>query len=230
MSAPRYALYYAPAPAHPLWTRASAWLGRDAADGAEVDRPPFPELADLDLDALTEDPRHYGFHATLTAPFELAPGKSEAELAAHAATFAADRRTFTADIGPDALGPFLAFRPAGDASEIQALHEACVRGFHAFRAPLSDFDLARRRKAPLTPAQDALLVEWGYPYVFGEFRFHMTLTGRIADAEVRGRVLAALSAHFADLAGPHRFESVAIFKQPTREAPFHVLAQAPFGS
>ena len=229
MSGPRFAIYYAPEPAHPLWTRASAWLGRDAAAGADLERPPFAELADLDLDALTEDPRHYGFHATLTAPFELAPDMSEGDLAAHAASFAAGQRAFIADLAPAALGPFLAFRPAGDARDVQALHESCVRAFHPFRAQLSAYDLARRRKAPLTPAQDAFLVEWGYPYVFAEFRFHMTLTGRIPDAGVRDRVLAVLTAHFADLAGPHRFQSVAIFKQPTREAPFRIVAQAPFG-
>jgi len=227
MSAPRYAIYYAPAPDHPLWLRASAWLGRDAATGAAVERPEFPEL-DLDLEALTQDPRGYGFHATMTAPFELHPDFAEQDLVAHANAFAGGQAAFDADIAPAALGPFLAFRPTGDAGAIQALHEACVRAFHRFRAPLSAFDLARRRKAPLTAEQDALLLAWGYPYVFGHFRFHMTLTGPIADAAVRDQVLTALSAYFAAESGAHRFGSIAVFKQASRDAPFTIFAQAPF--
>ena len=36
----------------------------------------------------------------------------------------------------------------------------------------------------LTPAQEALLMRWGSPYVMDEFRFHMTLTGRLAKARM----------------------------------------------
>ena len=41
---------------------------------------------------LTSDPRKYGFHATLKAPMSLAPGKTEAELLAACAAFAATPR------------------------------------------------------------------------------------------------------------------------------------------
>ncbi|MEC7300555.1 MAG: DUF1045 domain-containing protein, partial [Pseudomonadota bacterium] len=39
----------------------------------------------------------------------------------------------------------------------------------------------RRRAARLSPRQDALLLDWGYPYVFEEFRFHMTLSGKLSE-------------------------------------------------
>jgi hypothetical protein len=93
---------------------------------------------------------------------------------------------------------------------------------------LSDFDLARRRKAPLTAEQDERLVAWGYPYVFEDFRFHMTLTDAVRDPQVATRLIQALQAHFADLEGPHRFDSVALFKQDDRSAPFQVLARFAF--
>lgn len=220
---PRYAIYYAPSADTPLWRKASAWLGRDAYSGEDLARTIPAGLGELDLDAFTADPRGYGFHATLKAPFELHPDRTEAELLAFAARFGAVQRAFVASIAPAALGRFLAFRLTVPTPEMDALHAACVREFDAFRAPLSDFDLARRRKAHLTPEQDARLVEWGYPYIFDDFRFHMTLTGQIRDEAERERVLAALQGHFAEESGPHLFDGIAVFKQADRQAPFIVL-------
>jgi hypothetical protein len=63
----RYAIYYSPN-ADTLFHRlASEWLGRDAWSG-DAQRQP----AIADIPALTEEPRRYGFHATLKAPFHLA--------------------------------------------------------------------------------------------------------------------------------------------------------------
>jgi len=224
----RYAIYYAPHAASALWRKACAWLGRDAVTGEAVARPYVAGLDGLDIDDLTADPRHYGFHATLKAPFELAEGRTEAELLAAAADFAAGLQAFEARIAPAALGRFLAFRLHDSEAEMQALHAACVRAFEPFRALLSDADLARRRKAPLTLEQDVRLVAWGYPYVFEDFRFHMTLTGSIREDALRERVLAALRAHFAEESGLHRFDGVAVFRQTDRQAPFDILERFTF--
>jgi len=225
---PRYAIYYAPAADTALWRKASAWLGRDAYTGQELARPALPALDDVDLDVLTADPRGYGFHATLKAPFELADGVNEAELLDFAAGFATERAPFEAVIAPAALGRFLAFREQEPTAGIDALHGDCVRAFDPFRAPLGEHDLARRRKAPLTAEQDARLVAWGYPFVFEDFRFHMTLTGAIRDEGQRDQVLAALREHFAGETGPHRFDGVAVFKQADRTAPFDILQRFAF--
>lgn len=224
----RYAIYYAPPAASTLWRRASDWLGRDAVTGEARAQPALPGLEGVDVAALTADPRGYGFHATLKAPFELAPGCDEAELFAAAAAFARRLVPFEARIAPAALGRFLAFRLQDGEREMAALHDACVRAFEPFRAPLAEADLRRRRKAPLTPEQDARLLQWGYPYVFEDFRFHMTLTGAIADEALRGRVLDVLQAHFAADSGPHRFGGVAVFRQPDRDAPFEVAQRFEF--
>jgi putative phosphonate metabolism protein len=224
----RYAIYYVPAADDALTRRAAAWLGRDVFTGEGQARPQLPGLEGLDLDALTEDPRGYGFHATLKAPFELAPEADEAALLAFAEGFAARQPSFTAALATARLKTFIALRLSETSPEMQALHGACVREFDRFRAPMSAFDLARRRKAPLTPEQDERLLAWGYPYVFEDFRFHMTLTGSVREPEVAERLFAALKAHFADLEGPHRFDSVAVFRQDDRTAPFHVLARFAF--
>ena len=226
---PRYAIYYAPFAGTVLWDKASAWLGRDAYTDSVCERPVFDDLVDLDLDALTADPRGYGFHATLKAPFELAQGRSEDELLRAMDRFAGDLAPFEVEIAPAALGRFLAFRLQSESLQMQALHGACVRDLDGFRAPLSDFDLARRRKAPLTPEQDERLVTWGYPYVFEDFRFHMTLTGQIRDEVQRERVLNALRTYFAPEVGPHLFDGVALFKQADRDAPFGIVKRASFG-
>jgi len=224
----RYAIYYAPSADTPLWRKASAWLGRDAYSGEARARPRLASLEGLDLDALTADPRGYGFHATLKAPFELAAGVAESELLIAADAFVARQSPFEAAIAPAALGRFLAFRLEATTPRMQELHAACVRDFDPFRAPLADHDLARRRKAPLTPEQDARLVAWGYPYVFEDFRFHMTLTGQIRDESLRAQVLEALRDHFAAETGPHHFDGIAVFKQADRAQPFDIVQRFNF--
>ncbi|WP_375268170.1 DUF1045 domain-containing protein [Phenylobacterium sp.] len=226
----RYAVYYAPDPQGQLWNLACAWLGRDPHRKTSCARPDMPGLADVDLDALTASPRGYGFHATLKAPFELAEGRREVELLDFAEGFAKGRSPYTAAISPQALGRFLAFRLDAPCPEMSAFAAACVKEFDPFRAPLSEFDIARRRKADLTPAQDARMLQWGYPYIFEDFRFHMTLTNRIDDDSLRERVLDALRQLFAYVSGPHRFDGVAIYRQADRDAPFEVMQRFGFSA
>jgi 2'-5' RNA ligase len=224
----RYAVYYAPPAETSLWREAAAWLGRDAYTGMDLERPRFPDLEGLDVAQLTADPRAYGFHATLKAPFELAHDRREGELLDAARIFAAGRAAFSAGIAPAALGHFLAFQLQDGEAEMLALHADCIRVFEPFRAPLSDQDLARRRRAPLTPEQDARLLAWGYPYIFEDFRFHMTLTGQIHDEALRARVLEALRMYFSAETGWHCFDGVAVFKQVDRAQPFEIIQRFDF--
>ena len=129
---------------------------------------------------LTADPRKYGFHATLKAPFSLAQGRTEAELFAACAAFAATPRAIPV-IRPvvGSISGFIAVIPADPPAELIRLAADCVSEFDAFRAPLTEADRARRNPSRLTSAQRAHLDRWGYPYVMEEFRFHMTLTGRL---------------------------------------------------
>jgi len=226
----RYAIYYAPPPESALSQRAAAWLGRDAFTGQRLERPAFPRLVGLNLDDITRDPRGYGFHATLKAPFELAPEVHEDDLLEAAAILTARLEAFETTITLANVGRFLAFCLATSSADIEALHRACVTEFDRFRAPLSDFDLKRRRKASLSAKQEEGLITWGYPYVFENFRFHMTLTGSLSDGMVGERVLAALKDYFADVAGAHRFDGVCVFKQDGRGAPFRVLSRFEFRS
>jgi Protein of unknown function (DUF1045) len=77
---PRYAVYFVPAAQSALYRFGSALLGYDCYTGNEID---FPDALPLSAPAwreLTLEPRRYGFHATLKAPFRLADGTDETGL------------------------------------------------------------------------------------------------------------------------------------------------------
>ena len=225
----RYAIYYAPAAGDEFHRAASAWLGRDAYTDASLVRPVIAGMESSDLDSLTADPRHYGWHATLKAPFELASGHSAEALLAEVEAYCRNRSPFSATLEVAALGDFLAFTLVTSSPEMRLLHEDCVRSFDHFRAPLSDFDLERRRRSSMSAEQDARLIAFGYPWIFEDFRFHMTLTGRIRDEARRSQVLEALRRRFAAHEGPRSIDGVAVFFQPDRVSDFVVMGRYAFG-
>src|SRR5690606_11280147 len=120
------------------------------------------------------------------------------------------------------IDEFLALVPAGDCAGLNAFANRVVAEFDPFRAPLSEAEIERRSAAGLTASEQAHLERWGYPYVFSDFRFHMTLTGRLPIDE-SAQVEQAAQAHFGTvLAGPMQIASLALFAEPERNAPFHV--------
>ena len=216
----RVALYYAPAVDDPLHIAASHWLGRDADSNAPRQQP---EVADLP--AITADAANYGFHATLKPPMRLRDGATWADLLEATRDIAAATPAFDLPaLRVEDLHGFMALREARPSPELQALADACVAGADALRAPASADELARRRKSGLSPAQDATLRRWGYPYAFATWFFHMTLTRRLNAAE-RAVLLPAAEAHFAAaLAVPRRVTAIAVFTQAAAGAPF-VIAE-----
>lgn len=219
--AARFAIYFTPSPESELWRRGCAWLGRDADSGAAVDHPVLEDLARDDIAAASAAPRHYGFHATLKPPFRLAAGHTADALYHDLKAFCKVRKPFeTPPLDVGCLGDFIALKPRQPSAPLAQLAEDCVRGFDRFRASAPDAELAKRRKAGLTPRQDELLAQWGYPYVFDEFRFHMTLTGRLADG-VRAAYESALRGYFAPVCeAPMRVDGIAVFSQSGPDAPF----------
>lgn len=228
---PRYALYYAPAADSALWRFGSATLGYDAVAGADVAFAIPPGCEELDWPEATAEPRRYGFHATLKAPFELADGRSEGALRAFARNYVAGRPPIRlVRLAVNALGRFVALTPAEPSDDLQRFAFDIVQAFEPFRAPLSQADLARRLQSPLTPAHRAYLEAYGYPYVGDAFRFHMTLTSALPDETV-APVKAALAAAYARAvpAGPVLIDRVAIFRQENRASRFVLLDSIPFG-
>jgi putative phosphonate metabolism protein len=228
---PRYALYYAPRPDEGLAVAASQWLGWNP-EGGRARRPPLSSgFTSERLAEITTEPRRYGFHGTLKPPMALADDVSENDLLMEVGRFAAGQRTVTVpSLALAEISGFLALVPAERSPELNDLADRCVVEFDEFRRPADEAELARRRAAGLSPRQEQLLVRWGYPYVLEEWRFHLTLTGRIADATERVAVKDLLRQRFSGfLDRPLQVRDLCVFRQSAPERPFTVLARFRLG-
>ena len=194
MTYSRYALYYVP-PAGADWAVfATSWLGWDMVAGKAVD---FPPGLDLPLSDITRAPRRYGLHATLKPPFRLAAGCSRKALETACAELCATLSPLRINgLGLARMGRFVVLEPVGPADALNRLAAECVAGLDGIRAPLSGRELTRRRAAGLSASQEANLTRWGYPHVMGDFRFHITLTGRLREP-VLSKVGAVLAQRLA---------------------------------
>lgn len=231
MSEPRYALYYAPPPESPLWTFGSAILGYDAASGATF-APLAPEgVPAADWSAMTAQPRRYGFHATLKAPFRLRDGVREDDLIEAGHAFARRRKAFALPrLSVSPLETFAALSPFERSERIDDLAGACVEAFEPFRAEPPPEETARRLEASLTGRQREHLDRWGYPYVFEDFHFHMTLTGSLPPESVEPIVdgLASLyDEHVGDASS--RFDAVTLYVEEEPQAGFRIVDRFVFG-
>lgn len=227
-SGPRYAIYFVPAPDQALYRFGRAALGYDCYTGEEIAHPECDELSAAEWSALTREPRTYGFHATLKAPFRLPPGIEERKLVDALTAFAAVPRAMPV-IEPCVrlLGPFVAIMPRAPCGALDDLAARCVVEFDRFRAPLTTAERERRLAGGLDAAQAANLERWGYPYVFEGFRFHMTLTGPLDPAR-RDSALALLQRAFARECGERALtiNRVALLRQDDAQRRFRVLAHA----
>jgi putative phosphonate metabolism protein len=214
----RVAIYYAPLADDPLTELAGHWLGRDPVTSAPMVQPALFGIEDI-----TAEPRRYGFHATLKPPMRLAEGRSWADFMSAVRALAAGIAPFDLPrLAVNDLRGFLALRETEPCQALQALADACVGQLDDFRAPPSEAELAARRGAQLTPEQEAMLARWGYPYVFGTWFFHMTLTRRLSDQE-KEIFLPAAQAYFAPvLEVPRRVVDLCIFTQAGRDASFNI--------
>ncbi|MDN4987008.1 DUF1045 domain-containing protein [Bradyrhizobium arachidis] len=223
---PRYAIYFAAGTDNALSRFGAELLGYEAYTGDEVSFPQEALHVAPDWHDITTDPRKYGFHGTLKAPMALASDKTEAELVAASAAFAGKARPIPV-IRPvvDSISGFIAVIPTEPVEALQQLAADCVRDFDSFRPRLTAEDRARRRPERLTERQRDYLDRWGYPYVMEEFRFHMTLTGRL-DTERRGPILEMLRARFARLKLDILvIDRITLFRQDDAEARFRIIGE-----
>ena len=223
----RVALYWAPAVGSPGWQAGCHWLGADAVTGEALPQPLVPGLDPALMKQITAEPRRYGWHATLKPPFRLRAGQTLASLEVAVAALA---QVLTACPLPGLqvglLDGFVALRPVKPLPRVDALAAACVKALHPLAEPLTATELERRRKAKLTPQQDALLQAWGYPWVLDEFRFHCSLTSRLEglNEAQRSAVLSAAQVHFSGLP-EQRLDRLSVFIEPRQGVPFRLHRQ-----
>jgi hypothetical protein len=204
MTYTRFAIYDAPID-DALAGFGAAWLGWDVRTGRAACQADVPGLNDI-----TMTPRKYGFHGTLKPPFRLADGPSTQDLQTAVSKLAGTcAPAHCGGLTLTTLGGFLALTPTGDLTGLERVASACVRDLDTFRAPASDAELARRRSAGLSARQEALMLAWGYPYVMEEFRFHLTLSGRLAQAD-RTAWMNTARTHLPPLAECYELGSIAL--------------------
>jgi hypothetical protein len=186
---------------------AAQWLGTSSRKIAGI--------STAEMEKLLQAPIHYGFHATIKPPFRLKTGYTlndvEKELA-----------TFTKELQPLFLPPleiaridnFFCLRPVSGSTAINNLAAEVVRRFDHFRQPSEEKELARRRSVGLSDRQEHLLLKWGYPYVLDEFRFHLSLTGKIDNDRHVEPLRCELSNMFDQvIQEPVNFDGLSLFVQ-----------------
>lgn len=223
----RCAIYFSPHPDSPWGQAGSQWLGRCAATGQNLRMPIIEGVGAEVQAACTAEPRRYGWHATLKAPFVLLPGQDIVSVLSWLQLLAGEFRAF--ELSPlqvGMLGDFLALRPALASQPLQDVAAACVKRLQHLALPLSESELSRRRRASLTPEQDQLLQQWGYPWVLQHFRFHFSLTASLdgMTPAVREALFVAAKTHFDHLPAC-RFDRLSLFVEPEKGADFVMIEQ-----
>ncbi|MCT8970625.1 DUF1045 domain-containing protein [Microbaculum marinisediminis] len=226
----RYAIYFVPDPDTDLAEFGARWLGYDVETGTTFAAPIVRGLEAESWGGLVSEPARYGLHATLKAPFRLAEGRGEGELVEALRGFA---RTVTPVRIPvlslKHLRGFFALMPAIRDEQVEALSARAVRAFDDFRKAPTHAEIARRQAAGLNARQQANLERWGYPFVFDEASFHLTLTGR-TDAARAVDMEDILTDFFEPVIGRALIvDRVALAVEREPGARFEVLAAATLG-
>jgi len=225
---PRYAIYFVPPAETEFFRFGSAVVGYDCYTGGSIGRPAILDAEPEFWDRLTAEPRRYGFHATLKAPFDLAPSCQEAQLVSALHSFAGLGHAIPA-LTPavQILSGFAAIVPVVASPAIDELATKCTTIFDAFRAPMAAQERARRVASGLNQSQIANLDRWGYPYLFADFRFHMTLTSQVG-VDQRDHVLATLQKALRRTCKQRALaiERISLVRQNDENTQFRVIEQA----
>jgi hypothetical protein len=225
---PRYAIYFVPAASSQLYRYGSSILGYDSYTGKSVYFPDEFGSGAVNWNELSATPRRYGFHATLKAPFHLAPSCTEQQLINALQNFAGLGHAVQSYVPIlREVEDFIAVVPQEVEASIDALAASCTTIFDAYRAPISPQERARRLASGLSQSQIQNLDRWGYPFVLSEFRFHMTLTGAVPQRRKKA-ILAVLLNGFRHMKVERSIavDRLALMKQETTDAPFRVLDEA----
>jgi hypothetical protein len=229
----RHAAYFAPAQGHPLAERGAQWLGRCALTRRALPTPPHTGIPDTVFRQYTAAAARYGWHATMKAPFILQTGLGVPAIAQAFAAFA--RSQLAVALPPLELrnmGDYLALVPSGPSQALQDLAFACVGALHPLAEPLTAQQVAQRRSTPLSPQQDAMLLQWGYPFVGDQFQWHMTLTGSLQGLTPQAvqQLHTAASEWFGPLLNrPLMLDAISWFIEPHAGGDFYEAQRFPLG-
>ena len=225
MNFKRYAIYYIPSN-DLLYKLGSSWLGWDTILGQPASQ--LEINSDINIEKITETPRKYGLHATIKAPFGLADGVSTSELERQLRTLCLSLKPIEFSLEVSELNGFFALTPTVKNTEIRELHTKVVCELDEFRAPPTKDELIKRRRNQLTSEQDQNLIKWGYPYIFRDFYFHITLTGKIPK-NLKNTVTDEIKKFFEPVLQRIFLMSELALVGEGHDGNFHVICQTPFG-
>ncbi|MGO4436532.1 DUF1045 domain-containing protein [Rhizobium sp. RAF56] len=226
----RYAICFTPPASDPLTLAAAEWLGRSVFSGETAERPPIRGLGIQEIAFYTAMPRRYGFSGMLKAPFRLREDCSEAQLLRDLMHFSGTFSPFTMPpLGVARIDDLFGLAPTNPCGDLDALAATVVQHFDRYRAPLSEAELERCDPDALSGLQFTNLFRWGCPNVMGQYRFHMPLTGPVAQRDAT-RIEHALKSWFAALlTQPVTFGNIALMVEVGAGGPFRVHSLHPLG-
>ena len=225
MNFKRYAVYYTPQD-DLFYNLGSSWLGWDTVLRRPLSQPEISN--NINIEKITETPRKYGLHATIKAPFRLSDGVCASELERQLRTLCLSLKPIEFSLEVSELNGFFAFTPTVKNTEIRELHTKVVRELDEFRAPSTKDELIKRRRNQLTSEQDQNLKKWGYPYIFEDFYFHITLTGKIP-GNLKNTVANEIKKFFEPVLQRKIFLSELALVGEGNDGNFNVICQTPFG-
>lgn len=191
---PRYAVYFSPCPTSLWWAFGASWLGRDECHNTRLVQPDIAHMTPAEFEHTTEEPRRYGFHATLKAPFYLKDNMGLQELKQRLTTLAAQLKPVELGaLSAVCMKDFVALVPQTMSVRLSALAEKCVTELDDLRAPLTALEIARRRVDPKDTRGQFLLNNYGYPHVLERFILHFTLSGSVSPQIADHLVRAAMN-------------------------------------
>lgn len=227
----RYAIYFSPEIHSPWWTFGAGWIGRDEHQDTALPPPSSARLPSAAHEAITAEPRRYGFHATLKAPFRLAGGTDEASLLTRVHALAKMLEPLpTGPMRTAQLEDFIALVPESAPAGLDTLARSCVLELDDLRAPLSEAEIHKRRPHTLDERGRELLERYGYQHVLDRFRLHMTLTGPVTASQALD-VQQAVAGDVARLnaQSPLMLDRLCVFREAIPGAPFRRIADALLG-
>ncbi len=181
----RYAIYYAPSENSELDLFGKCLLGWDPYKGVETTKSDLSKLPSFKkFSSLVLTPKQYGFHGTIKAPFKLKNEYTYNDLENKVREISKQIHSFYFDqLIIKKLGNFIGLIPTNNL-KVNAVSNKFVEELDYLRDELSESEIKKRKPHKLTSNQKQMLFKWGYPYVFDEFKFHLTLTSKLNVVEI----------------------------------------------
>ena len=181
----RYAIYYVPSENSELDLFGKCWLGWDPYKGVETTKSDLSKLPSFKkFSSLVLTPKQYGFHGTIKAPFKLKNEYTYNDLENKVREISKQIHSFYFDqLIIKKLGNFIGLIPTNNL-KVNAVSNKFVEELDYLRDELSESEIKKRKPHKLTSNQKQMLFKWGYPYVFDEFKFHLTLTSKLNVVEI----------------------------------------------